>query len=396
MKILLYRYGSICEPDIIYAFSQFGFEVRQIDTEITNKNITEIDAINQVSKYLMDYPADIVFSINFYPFLSEVCNIFHIPYLCWIVDSPVLELYSKAIKNPYNRIFLFDRAIYDEIHPLNSDCVFHLPLAVNVEDKQKVIRMASASDRKRFSADISFVGSLYTEKCAYDRLPSTDRMLNGYLDGLMAAQLKIYGYYFIEECLSEDMVERFKKVFPNFYKDPEKIYLSDRATLAQLYIGNKISALERVEVMRRLSEKFNVSLYTASNTASLPKVHNLGLAQTLTEMPIIFNQSQINLNMTSKAIRSGIPLRIFDILGCEGFVLSNYQNEIVELFEPGVDLDVYSSMEDLEEKAAYYMARPALCKEIAHNAFVKAKELHNYPLRLTQMFELAFQKKEDV
>ena len=76
---------------------------------------------------------------------------------------------------------------------------------------------------------------------------------------------------------------------------------------------------------------------------------------THTQMPIVFNKSTINLNPTSKPIRSGIPLRIFDLLACGGFVLSNYQSDLLNDFVPGEELDIYSSIEELEEKIEYYL-----------------------------------------
>ena len=47
---------------------------------------------------------------------------------------------------------------------------------------------------------------------------------------------------------------------------------------------------------------------------------------------INFRNSKINLNPTAKGIRSGIPLRIFDILSCSGFLLTNYQSELSDHF----------------------------------------------------------------
>ena len=394
MKILLYRYGSICEPDILSSFREFGFEVTELTREMSEKHMLPSDAVKYVSDRLMAQPADMVFSINFFPFLADVCNIFHIPYLCWIVDSPVMELFADSIRLPYNRVFLFDRCMYEEIHPLNPDCVFHLPLAVNCAGKQKVIAQASAAQRRRFSADISFVGSLYTEKCAYDRIKTDNRRLIGYLDGLMQAQLKVYGYYFIEECLTPQIVEDFKASFEGFYQYPGETALTDAITLSQLYLGTKITALERLAVMRSLSERFSVDIYTGSDTGAFPRLHNRGFAKTLTEMPIIFHESTINLNMTAKSIRSAIPLRCLDIMGCEGFMISNYQNELLEYFTPGEEMDVYGSMDELVEKCAYYLEHPNRCREIAHNGYEAVQKHFNYPLQLTRMFELAFGKKE--
>lgn len=390
MKILFYRYGSICEPDIIDALTEIGHTVTEMTEEITNKNFVLGDCARAVSQSLLNHPQDCVFTVNFFPIISDVCNIFHIPYISWIVDSPIMELWSKSIQNPWNRIFIFDREQYREIAPFNPDCVFHFPLAVNITGKQQVIQNASASMRAKYTSDCSFVGSLYTEKCPYDNLSNPPDYLRGYLNGLIEAQIKVYGYYFIDKILPDNVVEDFKAHLPQFYQYPLDTFLKDRTIVSQFYIGNKISSVERIRTMKALSEHFSLDLYTRSDTSTLPYVHNRGFARTLTEMPIIFHESKINLNPTSKPIRSGIPLRVFDIMGCGGFVLSNYQPELCELFEPGVDFDYYGSLEELLEKTNYYLNHEKERAEIAHNGFVKAAENFNYPKRLHELLSIAF------
>lgn len=390
MNILFYRYGNICEPDIISALQSFDYTVMEITDEITNKELSGADSIRIVSKFLLNHPADCVFSINFFPALSEVCNIFKLRYLCWIVDSPVMELYSTSIKNAYNRVFLFDQTLYREISPFNPDCVFHLPLGTNVKAKDQVISAATSKTRTSFSADISFVGSLYTEKCAYDRLTNPPDYLNGYLDAIMKAQQNIYGYYFIEEVLTDELVQLFKEHFPHFYSFPAKSYLTDKITLSQLYIGNKITALERAETMQLLSEHFSTTIYTGSDTSKFPKLINKGLAKSLTEMPIIFHESKINLNTTSKAIRSALPLRIWDILGSGGFALSNFQEEIPMYLTVGQHLDIYSSMEELVDKCHYYLSHDKERQEIARNGYEEVCAHHTYEIRLAKLFTQAF------
>lgn len=49
--------------------------------------------------------------------------------------------------------------------------------------------------------------------------------------------------------------------------------------------------------------------------------------------------------MTSKAIRFGIPLRVWDVLGSGGFLISNFQTEITVFLVPGEDLVTYGSKE---------------------------------------------------
>ena len=130
-------------------------------------------------------------------------------------------------------------------------------------------------------------------------------------------------------------------------------------------------------------------MYTSSDTTVVPRVHSHGAIGSLYEMPKIFNLCKINLNLTMKPIQSGLPLRIFDIMGCGGFCLTNYQAEISEYFEIGKDLETYSSMEELIEKCAFYLENDDIRNEIAMRGYEKVKKYHTYPLRIAEMIQIA-------
>lgn len=388
MNLLFYRYGSICEPDFIEGFKELGNNVTELTCEINDKNIPSEKRVELVSSALMKKSYDFVFSINYYPFLSEVCNIYKIRYICQTVDSPVMELFSSSIKREWNRIFLFDMAQYKEFHPLNPNCIFHLPLATNPKRWAKVITSATLAQKEKFTSDVSFVGSLYTEKCPYDRL-KVSPYLNGYLMGLMKAQQKIYGYHFIEDIISDEAVKEFVKGMPDFYIPPKNAVRDDKKAVVRLYMDYKITSMERIDLLEKLGNKFNVDLYTGSAADTLP-VNNKGRVKTLTEMPLVFNNSKINLNFTSKSIREGLPLRIFDVLGCNGFLITNYQTEIPDIFTVGEDLEVYTDVNDLLYKVEYYLTHENDRLEIANNGYKKLVKYHNYPERILKMLELAF------
>lgn len=389
MNILFYRYGSICEPDIIASFKHLGFNITEDTREVYNKQLLPSDCIKGLNELLKQDTYSFIFSINFFPSVSDVCNIWGIPYLCLIVDSPVLELFSTSLANPCNKVFLFDRQLYNDFHHINPDGIFHIPLATNVRDNYATTTMASAADRARFSSDISFIGSLYSEKCLYNQITLPEKM-RGYVDGLIEAQLLVYGYNFIEECVTPELIEAFCKVRPELINFPDSMKVDTKAVIAQHIISVKVAEQERLRYLKALSEHFNVDLYTGSDTYSMPLIHNRGFAKTNTEMPIIFHQSKINLNLTAKSIRSGLSLRIFDVLGCEGFLITNYQAELPEHFNIGEDLEAYTSLDDLIGKCEYYLSHDKDRQEIAHNGFEKVKKYHTYDIRLTQMLEIAF------
>lgn len=210
MNILFYRYNSICEPDLIAVLEELGHSVEEMTEEMTNKNISAAEQLAIISGALKKKTYDMVFSINFFPIVSEVCNIFKTFYVCWIVDAPVLELYSWSIRNECNRIFLFDYALYEEFSAENPQGIFYLPLGANYERLDRLIAGITQEDRKKYASEISFIGSLYTEKCPYNRLKEDGSYLKGYLDGLIEAQMKVYGYNFLEECISDTVLENFK------------------------------------------------------------------------------------------------------------------------------------------------------------------------------------------
>ncbi len=386
MNILFYRYNSICEPDMIEVMTRLGHSIIEITEEMTNKELEAKEQMLLVSEALKQQKYDMVFSINFFPVVSEVCNIFHIPYVCWIVDSPVMELYSHSIRNPWNRIFLFDYALYEEFHDENPNGIFYLPLGANYERLDALMETISEADEKKFSADVSFIGSLYTEKCPYNRLKQRDTYLKGYLDGVVEAQLKVYGYNFLEECITDEILREFKAAVP-FYQFPEKSNKNEKAAMAHLYLGNKVTEQERLRLLKRVSEEYELDLYTGSDITALPNANYRGLAKTMTEMPKIFHLSKINLNFTSKPIRTGLPLRIWDILGAGGFVLTNFQTEIPEYFEIGRDLETYASEEELIQKIGYYLEHEEERVRIARNGYQKAKEQYSLETRVKQILD---------
>lgn len=388
MNFLFYRYNSVCEPYMIESLQQLGHSIKTIDTEITYKDIPPKKIIEIVSNALLSEHFDAVISVNYYPVLSEICRIFKLRYISWTVASPVLELLSDTVVNDCNRIFLFDYQQYLDLASYNPGHIFYLPLATNTAHWDKIIQ-SSASQSLKYKSNLSFVGSLYTEKCPYDNIVNPSASFSGYLDGIMYAQEKVYGYFFLDELLSENIIKEFIQCMPDYYIPPERARRDDAKVIALQYLGMKVSSMERIDIMKLLGSRYRLDLYTASDSTGLP-VQNHGCAKTLTEMPLIFHNSKINLNITCKSIRSGISQRVWDVLGCGGFCLTNYQTEIPEYFEIGQDLDTYSSFDELLDKTAYYLAHDDVRCKIAQSGYEKIKAYHNYTNRMRQMIETAY------
>lgn len=385
MNIIFCYWNSICEPGMTHAFEQLGHHVMVFDHPMSSKDL-DTDYLSAFSDYIQSNPkADCVFTINFIPLIAKVCRIFRIPYLSHTVDSPSITLSSKALNNSFCHAFLFDRCLYQEYAALAPGRVYYLPLGADMDFYDSIT--VSEEDHAMYDCDISFIGSFHSENCIYDRLADgLPERMRGYVDGLIEAQLNVYGYNLIRDAFSDDWAEEFKRraawsVLPDYHEDI-------RSIITDQYLGFKCTQRDRIRTLQAISRNYRMDLYTTEDTSMLPDINNRGIAKSFTMMPRIFKCSKINLNMTARTIQSGLPQRIFDIMAAGGFVLSNYQSEIPEYFTPGEDIVLYESIPDLLEKIGYYLSHEEERLWIARNGYEKTKKQHLLVHRAQEMLKI--------
>lgn len=386
MKILFCRWKSICEIGITNAIRRLGYDLITFDKTPLSSDY-DTNYLHELADLIKAVPdIDCVFSINFQPIIARACKVFKIPYISWTVDCPSFMLYSETISLPTNRIFLLDRMQTEKFLPLNPDNIFHMPMGCDIPTWDSI--KVSPQEHKMYDCDISFVGSLYSEKCKYNFIEKDlPDYIRGYVNGLINAQLNVYGYNFIEDSLTDEFAMEFKK-----YADWQKLgedYTEDiKGIIADTYIGYKCTEQERIRTLTAISENYDIDLWTLSDTSMIPKIHNRGGADSNTMMPQIIKCSKINLNMTNRPIKTGLPLRIFDLMGAGGFVISNYQAEIPEHFIPDEDIVLYDNIPNLLDKIDYYLKHDDERCQIAKNGHAKVTEFHSYDVRLQEMFQI--------
>ncbi len=392
MEIIIHRYGSICEPDLIDAFRACGITVIEESREIYQKSISHEERISELSKLILTHQTAFVFSINFFPYISEICERLKVLYVCLSVDCPVLELFSSSIRNKCNRIFLFDYMQYQRFCPENPECIFYLPLAVNTDRWEKVLADVTKEDEIRYGSRISFVGSLYKEKSPLLRF-SLDDYHRGIAEGIVESQVRVPEYSFLEDAVPESLIEAIRCRDGSFYQLKDGFERTDAFVAAHYYLGMHVSYLKRLRILSELGKKFPIDLYTKSDVPELNAVSQIrcrGEVSTHWEMPKVFYYSRINLNITMHSIQSGLPQRIWDVLGCGGFLLTDYRSEIPEYFTIGKELECYEDISELKEKAAYYLDHDDIRREIADNGFRKVKAQHTYIHRVYSMLKTIF------
>lgn len=396
MKILFIEWASFGNADIRDAFAKEGHQV--VNFPFSNKDprrSAEIEA--ELTKKLRGTVPDAVFSFNYFPVISNACKKEGIRYISWIYDSPYVMLYSYTAINPCNTIYVFDRELCREFNEAGIQTVHYLPMAANTDRLDKIVSSTAnhathdtgsaqtilEASGSPYLYDVSFVGSLYNEDHNFfDRMTTLSDYAKGYLDALMTAQMKVQGYNFIQESLSPIMEELYHAL----PMDPNPDGVETREYLyAQYVINRKLTGLERLELMEAVAARFPLDLFTPNSSFAMAGLSNHGTVDPYTEAPLVFHRSKINLNISLRSIKSGIPLRAFEIMGSGGFLLSNYQADFFEDFTPGVDFDYYESKEDLLQKIDYYLTHEEERAAIAKNGHDKVARGHTYRDRVREM-----------
>lgn len=378
MNILYYDWGENSSTDMIQTFQQLGHNVTRIRMPLKDyfhDDTLETTFLSQLSHTHYEF----IFTFNFFPVISNIAQQKNIPYISWVYDCPHFTLYSKALTNACNYIFLFDQKLTELAITHGAAHAFHLPLAANFGRLEKMLHLPAGYSFADFKPDcyddeISFVGNLY-ENNLFQQIQYLPDSLRGFLDGMMQAQKQLWGMDLISELMTPKLTEQlniYLKLDPNpdFTYTPTDIFCD--------MLQTKITSDERISALNLLSQEFPVSLYTNSDHTLCPKTIAKGYISYLTDMPKVFRQSKINLNISLRSITSGIPLRAIDIFASGGFLLSNYQPELCEYFSPGIDFVYFEDFNDMAKKADYYLTHEEERNQIAYNGWKKASELFSY------------------
>lgn len=381
MRILLYNFGSYVHRDLLSCLEQMGHQCKSILYKLTDRYHDDYFTA-YVGRCLSENQFDCVFSTNFHPLLAEICHVADIKYLSWSYDSPIptedLEYYAL----PSNYIFLFDRAEAEGFRALGIEHIYHLPLAVNPVRLSAI--PLTETDRKKYGCDISFVGQFYPNP--FDTLLSMqDDRIRGFIHGLTDAQLKVYGYDLLKELLDDTLLQTMNQAFANH--GVKEVSLTPEGLSRT--IGKEITRRERITLLSILGEQYKVHYYSGEEPPQLASASYRGSAHYFTEMPKIFRLSKINLNPGLRNIHSGISLRALDIMAAGGFLLSSFQPELLEYFEPERDIVVYDSLEDAVCKADYYLKHDDARTQIILNAGRILLDSFSYGDRLNTIFKTA-------
>lgn len=377
MKILFFQWHSFMNAGIERALKRLQVDYDTFFYQFADweKDDTFLELFQ---RQLKSISYSCVLSVNVSPLISEVCEELGIPYAAWVYDAPVHIRNISALKGTCTKVYMFDRGQAEEFRKQGIHAE-HMPLAA---DTEWFHQQMSAKNRAEYNTDVSMVGKLYQTEYQYFKAPLNE-YLQGYLEGIVSAQMKIYGGYLIPELVTHELLDKMNQ---DYAKKASDGFQMGRRELEYL-LACEVTGRERYIALALLSEHFGVDLYSAEKDSRLVHVRHRGYADYSTQMPFVFAQSRVNINISLKAIRTGIPLRVIDIMGCAGFALSNYQEELVEYFVPDEECVIYENLEDLYAKVHFYLEHETERQRVAENGFEKVKRDFTFDDRLKKILQ---------
>jgi spore maturation protein CgeB len=191
--------------------------------------------------------------------------------------------------------------------------------------------------------------------------------------------------------LDEELAERIVELCPQAYE--ARYGLSKAYFLQACFFARKLTNVERTLLMELLSERYDIHLYTKEREnvpEGVRRFPEIAYAESLK----VFYSSRINLNITMRSIESGLPARIFDIMSVGGFVLTNWQEEIPELFEEDREIVTFRTPEELIEKADYYLSHEEERIRIGYAGYQRVKRDYSYEQQVGRIISVLYPGKQ--
>ncbi|MBP7562186.1 MAG: glycosyltransferase [Candidatus Cloacimonetes bacterium] len=375
VKILFIDSSYVLTKECLFAIQETGHQVHYI--HIDDKQTDYEVFVRKLMLDINQFKPDFILTINHLGFdkegrLTDLLSEMHIPYASWFVDSPnvILSCFKQNISD-YCSIFVWDRDYIDDLIKTGYPYVDYLPLATSSD----IFYPKSLSK----IYDVSFVGS--------SMVYATHKNMKSFIHRPdLLHILEDVSNEFIR--LKTRHVEHAVKKLTSGHTE---IFFEDNDQKDDFYAA----------VLWRSTQKYRLSglleLETFSPVISGDENWQRLLPFSFRKLPErwyyedladFYNQSKINFNMTSLQMKNAVNQRVFDVPACGGFILTDYKEQLNEIYDLSNDIAYFKEIGEIKELVKYYLANLNVCEKMASNARNKVLKAHTYAHRINEMINI--------
>jgi spore maturation protein CgeB len=340
--------------------------------------------VARVSSAINTFRPDFVLTVNHLGVdqegvLNTLLHKFQLPLASWFVDNPllILPLY-QAQANENTTIFTWDADRMDSLQKMGFNKIFHLPLGT---DQTRFLPSKGCTEDK-WARNISFVGNSMVHKTA-------KRLEVARISGLLAEKYQEVAHTFGQG--NEHSVINFLKTdYPELFPEYENLVIPHRKLAFETLVIWQATLEYRLSCVKQTLE-FNPMIVgddgwkqLLANESTWEYHSELSYYD---DLPRFYPCSKINFNCTSQQMKGAVNQRVFDVPACNGFILTDHRYQMEKLFEPGKEIAVYNSLQEIPQLIDKYLNDEPARQEIIKAARKRILAEHTYDCRIKHLID---------
>lgn len=351
------------------AAQSLGWETASVPSAMVG-GLTRED-IRQLFTTLAEFKPDFILTSNYAG--MDVEGIFahffedaRIPYVSWFTDTPRMILYGRVMHiSPYQVAATWERAYIPHFERLGFQHIHHMPLATDPA-------LFNAPPGDHFDRDLAFVGHSMIEHTAeaiekfQDKPHVLKAVLNAFDTGRVTRATYAEG---MEAIVGEALYQ--------------SLDATDQRNL-ELLINYEATQQQRVALAQCLAP---LGLEVRGDPY-WRQVHDKveGTVGYFDDLAPFYRATAVNVNSTSLQMRYAVNQRVFDCPAAGGFLISDDQTDALEHFDAAAgEIVTYATLEELRDKAAYYLQHPGERSAITTRARARVLAEHTHANRLRDL-----------
>lgn len=378
-RLLLITSRYFLMGEVAGACARLGVPHRLLTLE--DDEVASRDFVAELLKEVVEFQPDAVLTLNHLGvdregLLTDLLARLELPLASWFVDNPhlVLHLY-EGLASPWLTIFTWDKDNIPSLRAQGFTHVFHLPLGTDPERfRPGQGRVAPAEWR----ADVSFVGNSMVYKVA-------QRMRRGHFPRHLLLRYRDVASAFAASTdrSVRDFIHAYSPALAAAY---EALPDREEQLAYETLLTWEATRQYRADCVRRLlafhplivgDEGWRVVLRHEKRPWRWHNALNY-----YEELPRFYPLSAINFNATSVQMKGAVNQRVFDVPAAGAFVLTDWREQMDELFEPGTEMVSYRHPDEVPELARRYLDHPAERQAVSRAGRRRVLACHTWEHRL--------------
>lgn len=370
MKLTYLIWGYPHDQSIIKSFREMGFlvETLELPNKILEKSNKEF--LHEFKEQLISIAGDMVFSVNFFAEVSDICLNEVIPYCSWVLQLPNFDLYKQSVHNACNYLGICDSYLLEKMWQIGVSRAFFLPDAVDLE---------GPLPETTFEREACFVA-----RCPESALTTNDISLysKGYLEAFLHAQRVLYGKYILEEGLISRVYQEVLSVNPipeDILPQMQKLFMADN------YFAPACTNLQQNIFLQNFQSI--MTIYSDGEFVNCD-CEKHAYVEDKEVRKKIYSGKEFTVVLAPHVLHNGIPREFLEVIASGGVPLTGYQRDYDYFFERDKNIAYFNNTDEFQGLLVKYGNNHALREELRRTAYEVVAVGHTYQHRIMTMLDM--------